>query len=571
MVRKNDLVTLTVTDMTFDGAGIGHIEDAGRKFPVFIRSAAVGDQVLCRIIKVLKSYAVGIVSRILSPSPDRISPRCPVAEKCGGCAFQHVSYSAELKYKSNAVRQAYKLNFPGNITVKDCLPSPETEGYRNKVQLPLSSDGKFGFYSLHSHRVVPICDCTAGHRDFFPVISAVEEWIGQNRISAYDEASGKGLVRHLFLRRGYHTGEIMVCLAVNAADRSSVPSLQALISRLSGLVGVKSIFVNYNTQKTNVILGDRFELLWGEERIADVMNGVRFFISPRSFYQINTAQAERIYAEAAARLSSEDVLLDLYCGIGTIGLTCAHRVQSVVGIEVVDAAIEDAKRNAKENGIKNAKFFTADAAKTTEILAALPQKPTVVIVDPPRKGLSSDAIAALKSIGANKIIYISCNPATQARDLARLSDLYTPGDVQPYDMFPRTGHVETVVCLGRKDTVHNMKLRSSPFEMIKSGRKTIELRLFDEKRQQMKAGDKVVFTNTATGETLNTTVVKLHRFNSFEELYKSLSLLECGYTAEEADKAHPSDMEQYYSAEEQKKYGVVGIELCPQKQISDQC
>ncbi|MBO5213588.1 MAG: 23S rRNA (uracil(1939)-C(5))-methyltransferase RlmD [Clostridia bacterium] len=448
-MKKNDLVTVQITDMTFDGAGIGHLDRAGKPFPVFVRAAAVGDAVQCRIIKVLKNYAVAILDQIVTPSPDRVPPACPIGERCGGCAFHHVSYAAELGYKTNAVKQAYKLNFPGEISVNDCVPSPEEAGYRNKLQLPLSPDGKFGFYSLHSHRVVPAASCLSGHPDFAPIVREVEEWIGENSLSAYDEAAGKGLVRHLFLRRGYHTGEIMVCLTVNAGSVKEVPAKEKLVERLNKFSQIKSLWLNFNAKRTNVIFGDRFHLLFGAERIYDTMNGVKFAISPRSFYQVNTLQAERIYADATACLSSDDILLDLYCGIGTIGLTCAKKVKKVIGIEVVPEAIEDAKQNAKLNGIENAEFFVGDAAKTLEIIASLPEKPTAVIVDPPRKGLSADTIDALKQIAPERIIYISCNPSTQARDLALLNDMYTPGDVTPYDMFPKTGHSEAAVQLLR--------------------------------------------------------------------------------------------------------------------------
>ncbi len=445
-MKKNDLVTVEITDMTFDGAGIGHVPASGREFPVFVRAAALGDVVKCRIIKVLKKYAVAIFEEIVTPSPHRIAPRCPVAEPCGGCAFHHVDYQEELAYKTKAVQQAYKLNYPKEITVLPCVPSPQTEGYRNKVQLPLSPKGKFGFYSLHSHRVVPVEDCVAGHPDFAQIVRATEAWVEDCGVSPYDEETRKGLVRHLFLRRGYHSGEMMVCLTVNG--ELSVAQREGFIKIVSSFPQVKSVYLNYNTQKTNVIFGSRFELLRGEEKIYDTMNGVKFAISPRSFYQVNTAQGEAIYAAAAEHLSPDDVLLDLYCGIGTIGLTCAENVKKVIGIEVVPEAIEDAKENAALNGIENAVFFAADAAKTLEILASLPDKPTAVIVDPPRKGLSSDAIAALKEIAPQKIIYISCNPATQARDLALLQDSYTPASpVQPYDMFPRTGHVESICIL----------------------------------------------------------------------------------------------------------------------------
>ena len=471
-MRKNDLITLTVTDMTFDGAGIGHAEDGERVFPVFVRAAAVGDTVECRIVKVLKNYAVGIISRIITPSADRIPSVCPVSEKCGGCAFHHVSYEAELRYKTQAVRQAYKLNYPEQISVADCVPSPETVGYRNKLQLPLSSQGKFGFYSLHSHRVVPAGNCAAGHPEFSSVASAVEDWISEQDILPYNEESGTGLVRHLFLRRGRHTGETMVCLTVNAGKAKEVPGKDKLKAILERFPQIKSVWLNFNTKKTNVIFGDRFELLSGSERIFDTMNGVRFSISPRSFYQINTLQAEAIYAHGASFLSPGDVLLDLYCGIGTIGLTCAEKVKQVVGIEVVPEAIEDAKKNAALNGIENAVFFAADAAKTLETIRGLPHRPTAVIVDPPRKGLSADAVSALKEIAPEKIVYISCNPATQARDLALLRDLYAPGTVTPYDMFPRTGHVETVALLSRQKVDEHIYLDVNVQDLPKTARTT---------------------------------------------------------------------------------------------------
>ncbi|MBQ1965473.1 MAG: 23S rRNA (uracil(1939)-C(5))-methyltransferase RlmD, partial [Clostridia bacterium] len=335
-MRKNDLVTVEITDMTFDGAGIGHVEEPGRRFPIFVRAAAVGDVAECRIIKVLKNYAVAILHRIVTPSSHRIAPACPVAEKCGGCAFHHVSYQAELGYKTNAVKQAYKLNYPHPVTVNDCVASPQETFYRNKLQLPLSADGKFGFYSLHSHRVVAVNPCAAGHESFAPIVAAVEGWISDNGILPYDETTGKGLVRHLFLRRGHHTGETMVCLTVNAGSIKEVVAKENFVEVLSQFSQIKSVWLNFNAKKTNVIFGDKFCLLSGTERIFDTMNGVRFSISPRSFYQINTPQAEAIYAAATSHLSPDDILLDLYCGIGTIGLTCAHKVKKLIGIEVVE-------------------------------------------------------------------------------------------------------------------------------------------------------------------------------------------------------------------------------------------
>ena len=448
MLQKNQEVTVTVTDMTFDGDGIGRVRLPEGEFPVFVRSAVVGDTLRCRIVKVLRSYAAAIPVEILTPSPDRVVPDCPVSDKCGGCSFSCVGYEAELRYKTETVRKVYRLNYGEGISVTDCVASPLISGYRNKLQLPLSPEGKFGFYSRKTHRVIPCAGCAAGHPDFRPVTEAVQKWIRDQGISPYDETARTGQFRHLYLRRGTYTGEMMVCLVLtkplSAQDQSE------LLKTLSTFDSVKSVWVNLNPKPTNVMLGDRQILLAGNPTIRDEMNGVSFSISPRSFYQVNTRQAEAIYAAAAQELSPDDVLLDLYCGIGTIGLTCARSVRRVIGVEAVEDAVKDARNNAERNGIKNAEFYTADAADLLEVLETLPERPTAVIVDPPRKGLSSEALNALRTLAPEKLIYISCDPATQARDLRLLSDLYRAGDVRPYDMFPRTGHVESLVTMTRR-------------------------------------------------------------------------------------------------------------------------
>ena len=419
----------------------------GSPFPVFVRSAAVGDALRCRIVKVLRRYAAAIPVQILTPSPDRVDPDCAGAGKCGGCAFRHISYEAELQYKTDAVKRLWRLNGPKDVTVEDCVPSPEICGYRNKLQLPLSPDGRFGFYAGKTHRVVPVSACPAGHPALWNAVEQTEAWIREYGVAPYDETSGSGAVRHLFLRRGYHSGQIMACLVLNGIDRS-LP-LNAWAERMQS-AGVCSVWLNENRKNTNVIFGDRWERLAGASAIEDTMNGVTFRISAPSFYQINTAQAERIYRAAADCLSPDDDLLDLYCGIGTVGLCCASRVRRVMGIEVISQAVEDAAQNARANGISNASFFAADAAQAGRILAERSFNPTAVVVDPPRKGLSPDTVKLLLDLAPEKIVYISCDPATQARDAALLSPSYSCGPVRPYDMFPRTGHVESVVRLIRQ-------------------------------------------------------------------------------------------------------------------------
>ena len=318
-----------------------------------------------------------------------------------------------------------------------------------------------------------------------------------------------------------------------------------------------------NTRRTNVILGDSYRTLWGRDWLEEELCGRTFRLSVPSFFQINREQTEVLYSRAVefAALTGEETVLDLYCGVGTITLAMAKAAGRVIGVEVVEQAVVDARENAKRNGIENAEFFCGDAGKAALEMESRGVRPDVVVVDPPRKGLNADTIEALSKMQPKRIVYVSCDPATLGRDIALLKEEgYRVQNAMAAVLFPRCAHVESVVCLTKMAT-HEMKLNPSPFEKIKSGEKTIELRLFDEKRQKIKAGDEITFTNTKTGETLCVTVKKLHRFDNFDILYKNLPLLQCGYTAEDIDTAHPADMEQYYSGEEQRKYGVVGIEV----------
>ena len=560
-MQKNDIFEIEITSMSSEGSGIGRVDE----MVVFVPNTAIGDVVKIKIVKVLKSYAFGRLEEIIKPSCDRIKNDCPVFEKCGGCAYRHISYDSELKLKSEQV--FHNITAIGKTDYMKCEPlyDCKTERYRNKGQFPVGKNEKgeivTGFYAPRSHRIIPISDCLLQPKIFSQIISVCTDFFEKNNISVYDETTKKGLIRHIYLRQGEISREIMVCFVVNG---KTFTDANVLCERLSSeFPQIKSIILNINRNDNNVILGDKCITLWGSNTITDTMCGLNVSISPLSFYQVNHTMAQKVYELAGelADFKGEETLLDLYCGAGLIGLSVAKKVKRVVGIEIINDAILNAKQNAKDNNIDNAEFYCGDASFVAKLIDD-GYKFDVAFVDPPRKGCSNDVIEALAISGAKKIVMISCNSATLARDINFLKEKgYTVKDVVPADLFPRTIHCETVALLTLENTVHNMKLFSAPFKMIKSGQKTIELRLFDKKRQKIKEGDKIIFTDTVSGEKLNRTVVKLHCFDSFEELYRSLPLLKCGYTIENIDNAKPSDMEQYYSVEEQNKYGVVGIEL----------
>lgn len=561
-IQKNEIYEITITALSSDGNGIGRVNDV----VVFVPNTAAGDVVKVRIVKVLKSYAFGRVEEILTPSNNRIENNCPVFEKCGGCAYRHINYVAETKQKAEQVFRNVKNIGKADFTEGEMLCNADkTERYRNKGQYPLGIDqnGKIvcGFYAPRSHRIIPIEDCKLQPEIFSQIIAEIKDFLTQKNISIYDETTKKGFFRHIYLRKASESGEIMVCFVVKGNDFTDKTELCRRLT--AKFPQIKSIILNVNMTDNNVILGEKCITLWGNDTISDKMCGIDVKLSPLSFYQVNHDMAERVYRLAGelAELKKDDILLDLYCGAGLIGLSCADKVKKVVGIEVIPEAIENAKENARNNGINNAEFFCGDASLIAKLLHK-GYKFDAAIVDPPRKGCSEEVLEALSKSGANKIVYVSCNSSTLARDINILSQKgYKAKIVIPADLFPRTIHCEAVALLQKENGVHNMKLHSSPFETIKSGEKTIELRIYDEKRQKIKAGDKIIFTNTSTDETLTATVAQLHIFDSFAELYRNLPLLKCGYTNDDIETAVPEDMLAYYSAEEQKKYGVVGIEL----------
>lgn len=448
MLKKNQELLLSIDGMSAEGTGIGRFEGQA----VFVSGTAIGDSVSCRIIKAKKNYAVGKIIEIAEPSSDRIPSDCPVSDRCGGCCFRHASYPAELQYKQKKVEDALQRIGHISCPVHPVLESPVTEHYRNKAQYPVCKNPstgapEIGFYAFHSHRIIPCTDCRLQPVLFSKLLSVICGWAERFSVPAYDEATGKGLLRHIYLRQGQISGEVMVCLVVT---RPAVPHTEELVKALRQFSEVKTILLNINKERTNVILGQETCLLFGDGYIKDQLLGKTFFLSPRAFYQVNHDGCELLYRKAAeyAALSKEDILLDLYCGVGTIGLTMADKCKQVYGVEIIPEAVEDAKRNAKENGIQNATFFCGDAAAAAEKLRKEQVHADVIIVDPPRKGLSPNLIQTVTTFSPKRIVYVSCDPATLARDLALFKEQgYLVSEATPVDLFPRTAHVETVALL----------------------------------------------------------------------------------------------------------------------------
>lgn len=454
MLNKNDVVTLEITALTNEGSGVGHYGADGdsRGMAVFVPFTAVGDVISCRIVKVLKSYAYGRVEEVLTPSPDRIEDSCPVYGKCGGCCFRHISYDAELRAKEGFVRDAFSRI--GGLS-PEMLPirgSGSVVGYRNKLQMPLAKqDGKTvcGFYSERSHRVIPNGKCALQPDIFAEITSYVTEQADKLRISVYNEEKHEGVLRHVYLRRGHYSGEICLCLVA----RRKVPEFQRLAKSVAErFPQVTGVVLNINRERTNVILGDEEITLVGKPDISDTMCGVKVEISPRAFYQVNTPAAEALYAQAAEFAEPDGkLLLDLYCGAGTIGLSMAGKARRLIGAEIVPQAVENARQNAERNSVTNAEFICADAGQAAKQLESAGERPDVIILDPPRKGCDDATLTACAGMQPERIVMISCNAATAARDCKRLDELgYRMEKVRPFDLFPRTSHVECAALLIKK-------------------------------------------------------------------------------------------------------------------------
>ena len=449
MLIKNQIYEATVTDYTAEGQGIAHVEGCA----VFLPNAVAGERVRLRIEHPRKTWAAGKIVEILEKSPHRVNRECPVAKLCGGCDFWHMDYEEETRLKAERVKTCLNRLGGENLTEVPILAAPTCYGYRNKAQYPVSSKkgrAYAGFFRAGTHDVVENQRCLILPEQTDAVKDAVMDYVNQYRVSAYDETTHTGLLRHIYVRRGAVSGQILVCLVCNG---EKLPKVDALIARLEAIPGFTTLVLSVNTKKGNAVLGDKFITLYGPGYIEDTLCGLNFRLSPRSFYQVNHHQAQRLYEAAIsqAEITKNDTVLDLYCGVGTITLAMAGAAGKVIGVEVIPQAVEDARDNAKRNGIENAEFFCGDAGAAALELEKNGVKPDVVVVDPPRKGLNADTIEALHRMAPRRIVYVSCDPATLARDVALLKDRgYTLASATAADLFPRCSHVESIVCLRRE-------------------------------------------------------------------------------------------------------------------------
>lgn len=447
MVEKNEIYNLEIIDLGHSGEGIGKVDG----FTVFVEGGIPGDELKVKITLVKKSYSVGQLIEIITPSKYRVEAKCPVADICGGCQIMNMDYQAQLDFKKSRVEETIKRIGKINPTVHPIIGMENPYEYRNKAQFPVGMvDGKalMGFYEKGSHNIVDTEYCHIQHPINEAVAKAIKGYIEKYKITVYDEKTRKGLIRHVVTRRGYVTGEIMVVIIING---NALPHLGELIKALKGVVpSLKSIVQNINKDNTNVIFGRLSKTLYGSDTIIDYIGDLKFLISPQSFFQVNPIQTKVLYDKALeyADLTGEESVFDIYCGIGTISLFLAQRAKKVYGVEVVEAAILDAKKNAEINSITNTEFFTGEAEVVVPQLYSRGIKADVVVVDPPRKGCEETVLETIVKMNPKRIVYVSCNPATLARDLAYLDERgYKALEVQPVDMFPHTGHVESIILM----------------------------------------------------------------------------------------------------------------------------
>ncbi len=446
MLCKNDIYETEITSYTAEGSGVCRINNIA----VFVPNTVVGDRLKVRIVKVCKTYAYGKTEQMISESANRISPVCSAFGQCGGCGLMHMSYDEQINFKYGHVKDCIKRIGGIDTDVLPPLRAEKLYGYRNKVQVPVGSDlaGNIitGFYSQRSHRVVKADMCSIQSKSAQKIITAVTDWMNEYDITPYSEETHSGIVRHIYIRNSEPTGEIMTVLVINAAK---LPHTDILADRMKAL-GVTSLAFNINKNKTNVILGNKTVNIYGGGKITDILCGLKFEISPQSFYQVNHDQAEKLYDTAIsfAGLTKNDTVLDLYCGTGTITLYAAGFAKKAIGIEIIPEAIENAKTNMKLNNIRNADFYCGDAGEVTKKLADKGIKVNKIIVDPPRKGCSEETLKLIAELKPEKVVYVSCNPATLARDLKIMQTLgYRTEKVQPVDMFVHSPHIESVALL----------------------------------------------------------------------------------------------------------------------------
>ena len=459
-MKKDDLIEVTIEDLSEEGTGIGKFE--GMTF--FIKDAVIGDRVRAKIMKMKKNYGFARLMEVLTPSPDRVEPLCPVARQCGGCQIQAMSYEAQLAFKTRKVESNLKrIGKFEEIPMESIIGMEDPFHYRNKAQFPFGKnrDGKIitGFYAGRTHSIIKNTSCHLGKEVNEEILEKILAWMNAFHVEPYNEATGKGLMRHSLIRCGFRTGEIMVCLVINGRK---IPGEEALVDSLKIIPGMTSISLNVNKEKTNVILGREVINLWGRPYIEDYIGEVKYQISPLSFFQVNPVQTERLYGKALeyAGLTGEETVWDLYCGIGTISLFLARKARKVYGVEIITDAIEDARRNASLNGFTNTEFYVG---KAEEVLPEKYEKEgvhaDVIVVDPPRKGCDETLLSTMVKMQLERIVYVSCDSATLARDLRYLCDNgYELKRVCPADMFPQTVHVETVCLLSKLNAKQHIEV-----------------------------------------------------------------------------------------------------------------
>ena len=471
-MKKNDIIELKITDMSVDGEGVGRYEDIA----FFVKDALAGDKVRAVITKLKKGYGYARLCEVITPSEDRIEPACPNAAKCGGCQIMQLDYKAQLKLKENKVKNdLVRIGKQRGINTEPIIGMDEKEllHFRNKVQFPvgISKDGTVvtGFYAGRTHCIIETHSCPVSAPEADDLIGTVRRFIEENHISVYDEASGKGLVRHVLIRTGFSTGQIMVCLVINGETLGKnkrtgedLDEAFACALKSSGYGSrISCIGLNINKENTNVILGRQMVFLAGNRYIEDNIGDIRFRISPLSFFQVNSRQTEKLYSKALeyADLTGSETVWDLYCGIGTISLFLARKAKRVFGVEIVPDAVSNARENAHLNGITNAQFF---CGSSEEIFPKMCKEPgfcaDVVVVDPPRKGCGAALLAAILEVGPDRVVYVSCNSSTLARDIAILSERYSLEAAAPVDMFPHTVHVECCVLLSKLHSEHHIEV-----------------------------------------------------------------------------------------------------------------
>ena len=454
-LEKGSIYTAVIDGYSSEGLGIARVNGA----VVFVPHAVRGEEIDLRITKVMKTSCAGEIVKIHNPSPERMEPECPYAGKCGGCAYRHLTYPEELWAKRQRVQDALTRIGGLDLTVEEILGAKNPEHYRNKSQYPVGADGSIGFFQARTHKVVPIRRCLIQTEAADRTAQAVGEWMRRYKISAYDETTGKGLVRHVCVRVN-RKGESLCCVVVNGNKVPREPELAAYVT--AAVPHTVGVLLNSNTRRGNVVLGDKYRTLFGWNYLMDTLCGLEFKLSMPSFYQVNRDQAEVLYGKALefAGLTGNETVLDLYCGIGTITLCLAKAAKRVIGAEIVPPAIRDAKENALRNHIENAEFFCGDAADIAAKLESDGLRPDVVTVDPPRKGLAPEVIASVAAMGPEKVVYVSCDPATLGRDVKIFREFgYEAKRAAAVDMFPGTAHVETVVLLSRETNPLTVEVR----------------------------------------------------------------------------------------------------------------